>query len=836
MTHKLARLKIGPQTKMIEMKFSSTLFILPFRLIVFILGVFMGQNAYSQWTHFTPEGIKIPIHASAQLAKAAQVFQEEIQKRSQINIPIQADKSLLSKGKSTLIILTEGDLKLLQAAEIAQLAKLANTQKEGYKIAQINHNIIILGHDERGCLYGVGKLLREMKIERGQLSIQHNFQISSSPAFSIRGHQLGYRPKTNAYDAWTVKQYDQYIRDLAIFGANSIEIMPPRTDDDATSMHMKLPAMEMIQEQSKICASYGLDVWMWYPNMGANYSHPDSIQSELAEREKVFSHLPKLDALFVPGGDPGNLEPDELFDWLAKEAKVLVKYHPKAKIWVSPQAFKPSKKWYTSFYKHVNQRYAWFGGVVYGPWIKATLEEVKKNIHPSIPIRLYPDITHNFSSQYPIPNMDIALAMTLGRESINPRPLDEKFIHNRYAKMAQGSISYSEGTNDDVNKFVWSDQDWDPKTPVLKTLRDYSQYFVGYEYKDAMAQGLLALEKCLKGELLTNEQVQLTLQQWQAMEKKAGQEVLSNPRFQNGLIRAYFDSYTQRRLIYEVNLERQARNILESRKPGGSLAAISEAKNMLTQANASPISPELKKRCLALADSLYRSFGAQLTIEKHHAASGRGNFIDNIDIPLNDALWLIDQLNDVSKMNLEAERNEAIEKILHRTDPGPGGFYDDMGSPKSWKRIVRKKSWEEDPSSLESPRVSFGVGLVGVDWVHEIVAKGFEGQTTPLAWMNQINTLYDTPLEMSYDSLDPEATYLLRIAYTGRFRSSIKLMADGELIHTYIRMGEKPILEFMLPKKITKDGRVKLTFSCGQEDGGEGERGTQVAEIWLIKK
>jgi hypothetical protein len=283
-------------------------------------------------------------------------------------------------------------------------------------------------------------------------------------------------------------------------------------------------------------------------------------------------------------------------------------------------------------------------------------------------------------------------------------------------------------------------------------------------------------------------------------------------------------------------LERQAKNILESRKPGGSLAAITEAKTILTQANASPISPELKERCLALADSLYRSFGAQLTIEKHHAASGRGNFIDNIDIPLNDALWLIDQLNDVSKMNLETEQNEALEKILHRTDPGPGGFYDNMGSPKSWKRIVRKKSWEEDPSSLESPRVSFGVGLVGVDWVHEIVAKGFEGQTTPLAWMNQINTLYDTPLEMSYDSLDPEATYLLRIAYTGRFRSSIKLMADGELIHSYIRMGKNPILEFMLPKKVTQDGRVKLTFSCGQDDGGEGERGTQVAEIWLIKK
>ena len=78
-------------------------------------------------------------------------------------------------------------------------------------------------------------------------------------------------------------------------------------------------------------------------------------------------------------------------------------------------------------------------------------------------------------------------------------------------------------------------------------------------------------------------------------------------------------------------------------------------------------------------------------------------------------------------------------------------------APSAWKRVKAKKTWAEDPGSLESPRVSFGVGLTGVDWVHEVVAKGFEGQTTPLAWMNQINTLYDTPLEMEYDNLDTSA-------------------------------------------------------------------------------
>ena len=45
----------------------------------------------------------------------------------------------------------------------------------------------------------------------------------------MRGHQTSYRPKTNSYDAWTVDMWEQYIRDLAVFGANSYELIPPRS-------------------------------------------------------------------------------------------------------------------------------------------------------------------------------------------------------------------------------------------------------------------------------------------------------------------------------------------------------------------------------------------------------------------------------------------------------------------------------------------------------------------------------------------------------------------------------------------------------------------------------
>ena len=51
-------------------------------------------------------------------------------------------------------------------------------------------------------------------------------EIATSPAYPIRGHQLGYRNTANSWDAWTVDQYEQYIRELALFGSNCIENIP----------------------------------------------------------------------------------------------------------------------------------------------------------------------------------------------------------------------------------------------------------------------------------------------------------------------------------------------------------------------------------------------------------------------------------------------------------------------------------------------------------------------------------------------------------------------------------------------------------------------------------
>src|ERR1044072_7723272 len=65
---------------------------------------------------------------------------------------------------------------------------------------------------------------------------------------------------------------------------------------------------------------------------------------------------------------------------------------------------------------------AWLRGVVYGPQTQTTVPQLGAVIPPPYQIRDYPDITHSRHCQYPVPDWDVAFALTEGREVSNPRP------------------------------------------------------------------------------------------------------------------------------------------------------------------------------------------------------------------------------------------------------------------------------------------------------------------------------------------------------------------------------------------------------------------------------
>jgi hypothetical protein len=755
--------------------------------------------------------------------KAVLVLQQEIQKRT--GIEIKRTNRWPANSGAVIAVGVEPKIDDFAGPFASELKSVKIQGAEGFCLiakSTPQKAVVIVGKDECGMLYGIGRLLRKMYLSQQSILVPDDLNIVTSPRYPLRGHQLGYRPKTNAYDAWSVEQFDQYIRELALFGTNSIEILPPRTDDEATSRHMKTPGMEMMIRLSEIIDSYGLNVWIWYPNMGKDYTTEKGIKAELDEREEIFKKLKRIDHILVPGGDPGHLHPDVFFPWMDRVAEVLAKYHPKAKIWVSPQAMQPTREWLDSFYTYVNKKPKWLGGVVFAPWVKTPLPEMRRVVDKEIPIRHYPDITHNVACQYPVRGWDLAFALTLHRECFNPRPVAMKTIHNAFDQYACGSLTYSEGINDDINKFIWGDQDWDPKTEVIETLHDYCRLFINPKLSDELAQGFMAQERNWEGPLAANTQVDVTLQQWRDLENAALETAKNNYRFQMGLMRAYYDAYIRQRLIYETDLEMRAMDTLRQAGQVGSLKAMDNAEKILRKAKEEPVAQDYRKKCDALADSLFELIGSQLTVEKHGAQHRtRGGFMDGIDEPLNNASWLMDQFREIRDIKEEKTRLAAIDKVVNRTDPGPGGFYDNMGSYSSLKRIVNPIPWEQDPGTLQSPRIAFDYTVYrpeDLDW--------------PLAWKSQVGTIYETPLRLAYDNLDPQAQYKVRVAYTGRRSKMMELVADDVYrIHGPVETLNPPIREFEVPKEATADGRLELMWTCG-----EGQRGSQVSEIWLIKE
>jgi hypothetical protein len=91
---------------------------------------------------------------------------------------------------------------------------------------------------------------------------------------------------------------------------------------------------------------------------------------------------------------------------------------------------------------------------------------------------------------------------------------------------------------------------------------------------------------------------------------------------------------------------------------------------------------------------------------------------------------------------------------------------------------------------------------------------------------------------MEYTNLDPEAQYAVKATYTGdRLTAELRLVADGEHeIHGYMTkpMPVAPV-QFDVPRAATADGALALEWTQTPGVGGAG-RGTQVAEVWLIRK
>lgn len=712
-------------------------------------------------------------------------------------------------------------LKLRHGTEISQgtpgivigVSDAPGLGAEGYRITveQKSPAIVrITAKDARGTLFGVGHLLRLLNAEPQKLTLAAETNVTTTPRYAIRGHQLGYRAQANSYDAWDAAQFEQYIRELTFFGVNSIESIP--FHDDRETPVMKVPRREINRAMGEICDRYGLDYWAWIP---ADFDLQETKRraDELRKCDEFFHDTPQLTAVFFPGGDPGNNPPELVLPYLEDMARSMRAVHPKARIWISLQWF--SKEQVNWIYRYIEERKPeWFGGLVAGP-SSPPIPETRARLPKQYGLRSYPDLTHNKLSQYEVPSWDQAYALTLGREAINPRPAEYALIHNREAAYTDGFISYSDGIHDDVNKTIWSALSWNPEQSVRDILVQYSRVYFQANVAEHAADGILGLERNWRGSLVNNGAVEGTLQQWQQLETEAPR-LERNWRWQMCLLRANYDAYTRHRLIGESKLENEANAILSLAGRSGAEPAMSAAEAVLERAVNEPPSPGLRDRIVELCDLLFRSIGLQTSVNKYFAiGEQRGAILDFVDRPLNNRWWLEDRFAAIRALGSESEKVKQLLQIARWEHPGPGSFYDDIGNVANEPHVVAFEQ-ETAPDTGPHPGTTFWW------WDNGISRARLSWQTT--AW----------PSGMVYEALDPDATYVVRETGFG----NPLLRINGETIDPVSggkEMGD--IRDFRVPTRFLKGRRLTLTWERppGEEKLNWRNR-SRLAEVWLIRE
>ncbi len=730
---------------------------------------------------------------------AARVLTEEVTRRTGLVWPV---VTKAPKSGAVIEISGKGD------------PKDTALKPEGFRVSVDNSDaarsvVRIQGADARGALFGVGWLLRQMDWGTGKAKVASDLAIVTSPAEPLRGHQLGYRTTANSWDAWNVAQFEQYIRDLVIFGNNAIETIPFQDD---TSPVMPIPRRDMDLAISKICDDYGIEFWIWAP---ADFDLKDTAKRDAAldQWEDYFRNFVRLDGVFFPGGDPGDNPPELVMPFLEDVSKRLAKHKPHAGIWISLQGF--DKAAVDGFYEYVDKNQPkWMTGAVWGPQSPPAIE-TRQRLPKQYKLRLYPDVTHNIICQFPVPWMDPAWALTLGREPVNPRPQMHAYLHNFFAPQSDGFLTYSDGIHDDVNKTIWSAMGWDPKQDVRDVLVEYARWFFRPDLADRAADGLLAFETNLNGPLAQNGGVEGNYDLWTGLDAQAP-ELRNNWRWRMYRFRAEYDAYTQRRLLRETKLEREVNAVLNTADRIGADAAMTQAMEVYRRVETDPTEPALRAVIEQDAADLFKLIGYQTSVEKYHAKNPeRGAILDWVDRPLNNRWWLEDEFPRVAAMATEQEKVARLKTIATWEDPGPGGFYDDVGNVAKSPHVLRGGWLNEDPEMTKTPLPGYAT------W------KGLKS-TWRLSWMTNI----DWPT-MVYEGLDTKGTYIVRL--TGMNEALLRI--NGERVQPTVYSRELgQFKEFPVPPESLKNGKITLTFDMPDEEHLNWRQRSNLNEVWVIKK
>lgn len=762
-----------------------------------------------------------------------QMVREHIARRTGLNLPV--SDLLPPEGGSAIVILRERDLDILKPQYICDINRIDPAGAEGYRIA-IGGNparpcIFVVGADDRGVLYGIGRLLRNLLLEAGKIGIKPGFAGGSyTPVLPVRGTHLSYTDQSTTFDAWTDLQFERYIQEIALFGINTLSLAGPWLGRRPFSPLYKEEPADMLLKVARAAKRLGLDVWLDIANI---YAERESAGEELApeewgELERLLPLLPEL------GGVVASAATVDDVDHLSR---LLSRFQPSAGIWL---VFRPTLTGADRLLAHLfslPERPARLAGVVitgnehpdHLAWLQA------QSRHKSLPVVMYADITHSGESTFPAADSDSRLARFYGRAGIQPRPQAMVSAHDFYMPVIQGSVTYSEGVHDDLNKIVWADQDWQPGREVKHTVDEYSALLISAEYREQLAAGWTSIEHNWHGPLDENTSIDASYQLWSDLHRLAPVELRSNYRYQLGRIRALGDYYVKQKVLYERELEWRALAVLEDYPKLGADEVLRRSREQLNLYRNEPVLPELANELLDLAESLFWACGLQLTTSGQNGRSWHsGAYLNVVREPLNNHRWLAHEFLRALQLQEEDAKIAVIEAILAYARAGEKPFYYRLASRRGFALVANPADWNADPTGRSGAFCSTNYKLID----RALAKQGwYDDAPLPEAWTDSAGTKCGTPLDVHVPGLSPDETYTLRVAYPyareqpdAALRTAAGTLLEPRALYD-VSPVERPVFEYDLPQDAYADGTLRLRWQSLNYFATMA-----VSELWIVRK
>ncbi len=205
----------------------------------------------------------LPPQSSPVVENIIRVFTRQVQSRCDARVVTQETAQNTAQGEAPLAV---------------ELAIEPGIGAEGYRIADgPDGSIRIIGNDDRGLLYGVGKFLRTSRYDQGGFTAG-KWRGTSVPKRSVRGIYIATHFHNFYHDA-PIEEVQRYVEDLGLWGYNSVMVWNNLSDYDGFDDPKAVKFRRRIRAICQAANGVGIGTSWGVVNEGYNNS-PASLRAQ----------------------------------------------------------------------------------------------------------------------------------------------------------------------------------------------------------------------------------------------------------------------------------------------------------------------------------------------------------------------------------------------------------------------------------------------------------------------------------------------------------------------------------------------------------------------------